>query len=119
VLPQAANSWKHWQDRLAAVSSNNGASTANSAMGTDAASTTTTGNTVQDWEEASDIRMCQQAVLEAMGLFLQRVSDSEKAERMDWQDLEETFGDSLVAIQGGGGLGEAAGAPSEYAMCFV
>jgi hypothetical protein len=50
-----------------------------------------------------------------MGLFLQRVSDSEKAERMDWQDFEETFGDSLVAIQGGG----ETGAPSEYAMCFV
>jgi transcription initiation factor TFIID subunit 6 len=101
VLPVAANSWKYWQDRLAAVSS----------PGTDSAN----GSTVQDWEEASDIRMCQQAVLEAMGLFLQRVSDSEKAERMDWQDFEETFGDSLVAIQGGG----ETGAPSEYAMCFV
>ena len=64
--------------------------------------------------------MCQQAVLEAMGLFLQRVSDSVKAEGVDWQDLEETFGDGLVAIQGGGGdVEEATGAPSDYAMCFV
>jgi transcription initiation factor TFIID subunit 6 len=96
ILPVAASSWKHWQDRLAAVSSTAG------------------NNTVQDWEEASDIRQCQQAVLEAMGLFLQRVSDAEKAERLDWQDFEETFGDALVAIQGGG-----EGAPTEYATCFV
>jgi transcription initiation factor TFIID subunit 6 len=84
VLPVAASSWKHWQDRLAVT---------------------------RDAEEEMDIRMCQQAVLEAMGMFFQRVSDAEKAARLDWQDFEETFGDSLVVLQGG--------EPSEYATCFV
>lgn len=83
VLPVAASSWKQWQERLAVV---------------------------QDAEEEMAIRMCQQVVLEAMGMFLQRVSDVEKAGRLDWEDLEDTFGDSLTPLHGD---------PNEYATSFI
>jgi transcription initiation factor TFIID subunit 6 len=83
VLPVAASSWKQWMDRLAVV---------------------------EDPVEETAIRMCQQVVLEALGLFFRQVSDAEKAARLDWKDLEETFGDSLAVLHGD---------PSEYATCFI
>lgn len=72
-----------------------------------------------DWENAlqtSDketteaIRMCQQAALTAVHVFLDRVDPTEKAQRVAWEELAEPFGDRLVCIQG---------EQTEYCMCFV
>ena len=75
----------------------------------------------ESWEEAQKlsskekerteaIRMCQQAALTALHVFLDRVEPSEKAQRVSWEDLAEPFGDRLVSIQG---------EQTDYCMCFV
>lgn len=76
----------------------------------------------EDWERvisSSDlksetdflaVRMCQQVSLTAVHVFLDRVDPEEQADRVDWDDLADPFGDRLVAIQG---------SQTEYAMCFV
>ena len=72
-----------------------------------------------DWEKAlntSDkdtteaIHMCQQAALTAVHIFLDRVTPTEKAQRLSWNELAEPLGDRLVSIQG---------EQTEYCMCFV
>ena len=72
-----------------------------------------------DWEKTlktSDkdtteaIRMCEQAALTAVHVFLDRVTPTEKAQRVTWDELAEPFGDRLVSIQG---------EQTEYSMCFV
>lgn len=64
--------------------------------------------TEKDTVEA--IRMCEQASLTALHVFLSRVDPSEKAQRVPWDELAEPFGDRLVAIQG---------EETVYSMCFV
>jgi len=70
----------------------------------------------EEWEKSLDedplgVHMCQQAALNALGVFLRRVNDTDKAERLDWNDLEDIFGDKLVPLQGY--------TTGEYATCFV
>lgn len=64
----------------------------------------------KDKERVEAIRMCQQAALTALHVFLDRVAPAEKAQRVLWEDLAEPFGDRLVSIQG---------EQTEYCMCFV
>ncbi|KAL3916770.1 MAG: hypothetical protein SGARI_007884, partial [Bacillariaceae sp.] len=72
ILPLTLEYWKQWHDQLAQLS---------------------------DLEKRMEIQMCQQATLDALSIFLgpenQEVSD---AMDMKWDDLEETFGDSLVMM---------------------
>ena len=77
-------SWKGWEKALASPVTN------------------------KDTVEA--VRMCQQAALAAMYVYLDRVEPAEKAQRLDWEDLAEPFGDRLVSIQG---------LQTDYCMCFV
>jgi transcription initiation factor TFIID subunit 6 len=74
-----------------------------------------------DWEKALEspsrdkdiveaIRMCQQAALTAMYVYMHHVDPAEKAKRVDWEDLSERFGDRLVSLQG---------EETDYSMCFV
>lgn len=64
----------------------------------------------KDKERVEAIRMCQQAALTALHVFLDRVAPADKAQRVLWEDLAEPFGDRLVSIQG---------EQTEYCMCFV
>jgi transcription initiation factor TFIID subunit 6 len=57
-----------------------------------------------------EISMCQQASLDALSVFLRRVDATEKAARLDRQDLEDIVGDRLIALEGDA---------NEYATCFV
>ena len=61
-------------------------------------------------ERTMEIHMCQQASLDALCVFLRQVSASEKAARLDRQDLEEVLGDRLIYLEDG---------VNEYTMCFV
>lgn len=58
-----------------------------------------------------EVHMCQLASLNALGLYLTRVSIEEKALRLSWEDnIESLFYDRLIPF-----LGET----SEYATCFI
>lgn len=46
----------------------------------------------------------------ALGIFLRRVSNVEQTSRISWEELEETFGDLLVACVGD---------ETEYSACFI
>lgn len=57
-----------------------------------------------------EIQECQQAMLNALGVFLQGASLGEQADRISMEDLEEALGDQLVPLRN---------EPNEYAMCFI
>ena len=56
---------------------------------------------------ANACRMIQQ---DALAVFLQRVSPAEQAARINYEELEDAFGDKLVMLQN---------EPNEYAMCVI
>lgn len=64
-----------------------------------------------DLNQRLELQMCQQAVLDALGVFLM-APDMELPDNaiIKWQDLEETFGDRLVMM----GNEEA-----ECSHCFI
>ncbi|CAB9521142.1 TFIID subunit 6 [Seminavis robusta] len=63
-----------------------------------------------DMERRTELVMCQQAVLNALGIFLRRVDMVEQSSRVSWDELEETFGDLLVPSASSG---------NEYTTCFI
>ncbi|KAG7345166.1 TAF6 C-terminal heat repeat domain containing protein [Nitzschia inconspicua] len=86
ILPLALEYWNQWNDTLARVG---------------------------DLEKRTEIQMCQQATLNALYAFLGPENNQESPEALDmtWDDLEDTFGDSLVSMSA---LDE-----KEYSSCFV
>jgi transcription initiation factor TFIID subunit 6 len=83
LLPIVPEYWKRWDDSL---------------------------KTTIDMDQRTELLMCQQAVLNALGIFLRRVSHEEQSSRISWQELEDTFGDLLVPL-----LGEE----TDYTTCIV
>mmetsp|Transcript_12701 Transcript_12701/g.21137 ORF Transcript_12701/g.21137 Transcript_12701/m.21137 type:complete len:421 (+) Transcript_12701:82-1344(+) len=57
-----------------------------------------------------EIQQCQQAMLNAVGVFLQGASHGEQANRISMEELEDAFGDQLVPLRN---------EPNEYAMSFI
>lgn len=84
LLPLALKYWKTWEITLDAT---------------------------QDLGKRVELQMCQQAVLDALGVFLS-TDESEMPDNLltRWQDLEETFGDRLVIL---------ARDETEYAYCLI
>jgi hypothetical protein len=66
--------------------------------------------TTNDLEERFAIQQCQQALLNGLGIFLNRVSVNEQAERVSAQELVEAFGERLVPLRS---------EVPEYAGCFI
>ncbi len=85
VLPLVVGYWQQWQEALALE--------------------------LMDLEQRMDVQMCQQATLNALGVFL-GPSNKEAPEAMDmgWDELEDTFGDQLVLLSTN---------ETEYALCFI
>lgn len=85
LLPLVQDYWQQWQEALA--------------------------HELTDLERRMDVQMCQQATLNALGVFL-GPSNKEAPEAMDieWEELEETFGDQLVLLSTN---------ETEYALCFI
>lgn len=73
LLPTMLESWKHWQEELAATT---------------------------DLKLLFDIQMCQRALLDALLIFLQRVDAEEKAARLSIEEVSEAFGDQWVVFGG-------------------
>lgn len=67
-------------------------------------------STSLDPADLVELQMCQQALLNALAVFLQRVDPEEKASRISIVDLEELLGDKLVPL-----LNDA----TEYAHCVL
>lgn len=63
-----------------------------------------------DLEKRIEIQMCQQAVLNALGIFLRRVRHAEQTLRIPLDELEDTFGDVIVALQDD---------ETDYSCCFI
>jgi transcription initiation factor TFIID subunit 6 len=86
ILPLALEYWKQWNDSLARIT---------------------------DLEKRMEIQMCQQATLIALSVFLGPEKNQESPEALDmkWEDLEETFGDSLVLL--------SAEDEMEYSTCLI
>lgn len=57
-----------------------------------------------------EIQQCQQAMLTALGVFLQGTNAQEQASRLSMEELEEALGDQLVPLRK---------EPNEYSMCFI
>jgi transcription initiation factor TFIID subunit 6 len=62
-------------------------------------------------EQRFALQECQQAILDALGVFLQRVSPEEQAMRIHHDELEDAFGDALVMLE--------SNPSNNYAMCIV
>jgi transcription initiation factor TFIID subunit 6 len=85
VLPLALEYWEQWQEALA--------------------------HQVTDLQQRTDLQMCQQAMLNALGVFLGPSNQvAPELVNMGWKDLEETFGDQLTMLSTH---------ESEYTVCFV
>lgn len=86
ILPLALEYWKLWNESLARIN---------------------------DLEKRMEIQMCQQATLSALSVFLGPESNQESPEALDlkWEDLDDTFGDSLVWLST---IDE-----KDYSTCFI
>lgn len=85
VLPLALEYWQEWQDALALQ--------------------------LTDLEQRMDVQMCQQATLNALGVFLGPSNqEAPEAMNMGWEKLEDTFGDQLVMLSTN---------ETEYSVCFI
>jgi transcription initiation factor TFIID subunit 6 len=86
ILPLTLEYWKQWNDNLARIN---------------------------DLERRMEIQMCQQATLNALSIFLRPENNQESPEALDmeWEDLEDTFGDSLVLL--------STTHEKEYSTCFI
>jgi transcription initiation factor TFIID subunit 6 len=84
ILPLTMEYWKRWNDALSRLT---------------------------DLEQRMEVQMCQQATLNALGVFL-GPTNQEAPEAMDiyWEELEQTFGDPLVMLCTN---------ETEYAMSFI
>ena len=83
LLPTALGSWRRWETDL---------------------------QQTKDLAEAYQIEMCQQAMLDAIGIFFRRSSLEEKADRVALDELEDTLGDKWIVFQD---------ESYPYATCFV
>ena len=64
-----------------------------------------------DLEERMEIHMFEQAILDALGVFLGPANrDSPEAMGIEWEELEDTFGDRLVMLSAN---------ETEYDTCFI
>lgn len=64
----------------------------------------------EDYEERMEIEMCQWAMMNGMGRFLSHADVVVQAGRMDYEPLEEAFGERLIPLRN---------ETNEYAMCFI
>ncbi len=71
----------------------------------------TTLNATDDLGQRMELQMCQQAVLDALGVFLSK-EENETPDNLltRWSDLENTFGDRLVMLTS---------EEIEYANCII
>jgi len=68
-------------------------------------------STCNKLEQRMEIQMCEQATLNALGVFLGPDNqDAPEAMGMGWDELEDTFGDRLVMLCTN---------ETEYATCFI
>ena len=68
-------------------------------------------STCNNLEQRMEIQMCEQATLNALGVFLGPANkDAPEAMGMGWEELEDTFGDRLVMLCTN---------ETEYATCFI
>lgn len=84
LLPPALTYWKTWE---------------------------TTLDETNDLGQRMELQMCQQVVLDAIGVFLsQDASESPDGIQIQWEELEETFGDRLVMLSD---------EETDYSTCFI
>jgi TAF6 C-terminal HEAT repeat domain len=103
LLPSILACWKEWETELEQYSARNDLMQRSNKNYYESSMRTTL--------QIEGVRMCQQAALDALNIFLNKVTDEEKAARLSWNELEEPLGDRLVALNGSRG--------SPYAMCFI
>ena len=64
-----------------------------------------------DLEQRMEIHMFEQAILNALGMFLGPINrETPEAMGIEWEELEDTFGDRLVMLCTN---------ETEYATCFI
>lgn len=106
LLPVAMTYWEAWERALEKMPPTASSSTASSSTG----STGSVTGSVPDMARRQEIQQCQQAMMNAMAVFLERVSPKDQAERVERQKLVDVFGEKIVPLEN-----ELA----EYAMCVV
>jgi hypothetical protein len=68
------------------------------------------GSTITDFDERMEIEMCQSALMNGMGRFLSKTDMDVQAGRVEYEPLEEAFGERLIPLRN---------EPNAYAMCFI
>jgi hypothetical protein len=67
-------------------------------------------STFTDFDERMEIEMCQSALMNGIGRFLSKADMGIQAGRIEYEPLEEAFGERLIPLRN---------EPNEYAMCFI
>jgi len=86
LLPLVQEYWECWEKELEALTNNN-----NDGKKKKSAS--------RDVERENELTMCQQALLNAMQIFLQNVVPGEQGKRVDVDTLVNVFGERLIPMQ--------------------
>ena len=100
ILPLVGTYWERWEDELILVSS--------SSISGDG------GGKKRDMVRENELQMCQQALLNAMQVFVQNVTPGEQSQRVDVEMFSNVFGERLIPMQT-----TAANGVSEYMSCVV
>ena len=91
LLPLVQEYWECWEKELEALTNNNNNNTNGKKKKKKSAS--------RDVERENELTMCQQALLNAMQIFLQNVVPGEQGKRVDVDTLVNVFGERLIPMQ--------------------
>ena len=84
LLPVAREYWECWDKELQALVNNNSSSG---------------GKKKRDVWREYELQMCQQALLDAVSMFMRGVNPGEQAKRVDIESFADVFGERLIPMQ--------------------
>lgn len=82
LLPVAKKYWEYWDKELQTLVNNSSSS----------------GKKRDVWREY-ELQMCQQALLDAVSMFMRGVNPGEQAKRVDIESFADVFGERLIPMQ--------------------
>ncbi|KAK1746227.1 transcription initiation factor TFIID subunit 6 [Skeletonema marinoi] len=85
LLPVAQEYWECWEGELKSLIKNEGSSGGG-------------GKKRDVWREY-ELHMCQQALLDAVAIFMRGVTPGEQAKRVDIESFSDVFGERLIPMQ--------------------
>jgi len=85
LLPAARGYWVRWEEEMDELSSSGPTPGGR-------------GDAASKAAKMNELSMCQQAMLDAMRVFLQEVSPAEQAGRVDGESLSDVFGERLIPM---------------------